>query len=176
MRGPASQEKRFYIHKEIVQVVLYNRTTHLRAKQIPKELTQKRNAKLFCKTDFSLLSQWNARKEKVDGGGGGGGGNKKHLLQRIACSEDQCQDSWLWTASCTLGTKPKPTSPTPKTRTIYQGGYLLKNPSRSSRFKWPYIDTPPTPLPKPNTTPKRMKAMGEFIPNHRLDFDCGPQH
>lgn len=33
---PLKRRERFYIHKKIVQVVCCNRTTHLRAKQIPK--------------------------------------------------------------------------------------------------------------------------------------------
>lgn len=151
-------------------MVFYNRTTHLRAKQIPKELTQKRNAKLFCKTDFSLLSQLNARKEKADGAGGEQEASPPaHGMFRRSVPGFLALDSILHTWYKTKTNLYYPQN----SHYIYQGGYLLKNPSR---FKWHYIDNPPTPLPKPNTTPKRTEAMGEFIPNHRLDFDCGPQH
>lgn len=53
----------------------------------------------------------------------------------------------------------------------------VKEPKQIKQIKWYYIDTPhPAPLlPKPITTPKWTKAMGELIPNYCLDFDCGPQ-
>lgn len=58
------KEKKFCIHGLAVWVVCCNSITHLRAKQIPKEMTQNSLVFFSCKAQLSFISKWNTIKRE----------------------------------------------------------------------------------------------------------------
>lgn len=133
-------------------MVCCNRTTHLRAKQIPKIWHRKETLSYFARPISHLFLNKMQEKRRLTLGGGGRGAASPpvHCIFQRSVPGSPALDSILH-----IWYKTKANLCYPQTSSVYWGGYLLKIPSRSNRFKWYYIDPSTcTLLPRPNTAPK----------------------